>query len=124
MAWRKASICGVGQSRQGKLPEETPITLAAEALRNALDDAGIEKSEIDGLMTLPGTSSPEAAKNYLVLGERLGINPRFTGSLVMGGATAGACVEAAAMAVQNGMAQVVACIFADTARTGGADVRV
>jgi acetyl-CoA acetyltransferase len=70
-------------------------------------------------MTLPGTASPEAAKNYLVLGERLGINPRFTGSLVMGGATAGACVELAAMAVQNGMAKVVACIFADTARTAG-----
>jgi acetyl-CoA acetyltransferase len=119
MAWRKASICGVGHSRQGKLPEETPITLAAEALRNALEDSGIAKSEIDGLLTLPGTSSPEAAKNYLVLGERLGINPRYTGSLVMGGATAGACVEAAAMAVQNGMANVVACIFADTARTAG-----
>jgi acetyl-CoA acetyltransferase len=70
-------------------------------------------------MTLPGTASPEAAKNYLVLGERLGINARFTGSLVMGGATAGACVELAAMAVQNGMANVVACIFADTARTAG-----
>ena len=36
MAWAKASICGVGHSRQGKLPEETPVTLAAEALRNAL----------------------------------------------------------------------------------------
>jgi acetyl-CoA acetyltransferase len=119
MAWRKASICGVGQSRQGKLPDETPVTLAAEALRNALEDSGIHKSEIDGLMTLPGTASPEAAKNYLVLGERLGINPRFTGSLVMGGASAGACVELAAMAVQNGMAKVVACIFADTARTSG-----
>src|SRR3984893_7437929 len=119
MAWRKASICGVGQSRQGKLPDETPVTLAAEALRQALDDAGIDKSEIDGLMTLPGTASQKAAKNYLVLGERLGINARFTGSLVMGGATAGACVELAAMAVQNGMANVVACIFADTARTAG-----
>src|SRR5258708_39798646 len=116
MAWRKASICGVGQSRQGKLPEETPVTLAAEALRNALEDSGIDKSEIDGLMTLPGTSAPEAAKNYLVLGERLGINPRFTGSLVMGGATAGACVELAAMAAQNGMAQVVARHVADPPR--------
>src|SRR5260370_17368150 len=119
MAWRKASICGVGHSRQGKLPEETPVTLAAEALRNALEDSGIDKREIDGLMTLPGTSSPEAAKNYLVLGERLGINARFTGSLVMGGATAGACVELAAMAGQNGMANVVAFIFAHTARTSG-----
>src|ERR1700730_5399046 len=102
MAWRKASICGVGQSRQGKLPDETPVTLAAAALRNAREDAGIEKGEIDGLVQLPAPSSPEAAKNYLVLGERLGINPRFTGSLVMGGATAGACVEVAVIAAQNG----------------------
>src|SRR5262249_52928208 len=43
----------------------------------------------------------------------------FTGSLVMGGATAGACVELAAMAVQNGMANMVACIFADSANTFG-----
>ena len=121
MAWRKASICGVGQSRQGKLPDETPVTLAAEALRNALADSGIEKSEIDGLLTLSRhLVAGRRASNYLVLGERLGINPRFTGSLVMGGATAGACIELAAMAVQNGMANMVACIFSDTAATGGA----
>ena len=119
MAWGKAAICGVGASRQGKLPDETPVSLAAEALRNALDDSGIDKSEIDGLLTLPGTASPEAAKNYLTLGERLGINPRIAGSLVMGGATAGACVQIAAMAVANGMANTVACIFADSARTIG-----
>ncbi len=119
MAWRKASICGVGASRQGKLPDETPVSLAAEALQNALDDSGIKKSEIDGLLTLPGTASPEAAKNYLKFGEEFGINPRFTGSLVMGGATAGACVELAAMAVANGMANVVACVFSDTARSYG-----
>lgn len=119
MAWGKAAICGVGASRQGKLPDETPVSLAAEALRNALEDSGIDKSEIDGLYTLPGTASPEAAKNYLTLGERLGINPRVTGSLVMGGATAGACVQIAAMAVATGMANTVACIFADSARTIG-----
>lgn len=119
MAWRKAAICGVGSSRQGKLPDETPVTLAAEALRNALNDAGVDKKELDGLLTLPGTASRESAKNYLTLGERLGINPRLTGSLVMGGATAGACVQVAAMAIANGMANMVACVFADCARSVG-----
>ncbi len=119
MAWRRAAICGVGASRQGKLPDESPLSLAAAALKLALDDAGVRKDEIDGLLTLPGTASPEAAKNYLNFGEHLGINPRFTGSLVMGGATAGACVEIAAMAVATGMAKMVACVFSDTAHTYG-----
>jgi acetyl-CoA acetyltransferase len=119
MAWRKAAIAGVGASRQGKLPGETPLSLATEAFRLALDDAGIAKDEIDGLLTMPGTASPEGPKHYLAVGEHLGINPRFTGSMSMGGATAGALVQMAAMAIETGMASVVACVFGDTARTGG-----
>ncbi len=109
----------MGASRQGKLPGETPISLATEALRAALDDSGIRKEEIDGLLTMPGTTSPEGPKHYLALGEHLGIDPRFSGSLSMGGATAGALVQQAAMAIATGMASVVACVFGDTARTGG-----
>ncbi len=119
MAWRQAAIAGVGASRQGKLPGESPLSLATEALRAALDDSGIEKSEIDGLLTMPGTTSPEGPKHYLAVGEHLGIDPRFTGSMSMGGATAGALVQQAAMAISTGLAEVVLCIFGDTARTGG-----
>jgi acetyl-CoA acetyltransferase len=119
MAWRKAAIAGVGASRQGKLPDETPMSLITEAFRDALADSGIRKDEVDGLLTMPGTTSPEGAKHYLAVGEHLGINPKFTGSMAMGGATAGALVQMAAMAVATGMAEVVACVFGDTARTGG-----
>lgn len=119
MAWRKAAIAGVGASRQGKLPGETPLSLATEAFSAALDDSGIDKSEVDGLLTMPGTSSSEGPKHYLAVGEHLGINPKFTGSMSMGGATAGALVQLAAMAVSTGMADVVACVFGDTARSGG-----
>jgi acetyl-CoA acetyltransferase len=119
VAWRKAAIAGVGASRQGKLPGETPISLVTEAFRDALADSGISKDDVDGLLTMPGTTSPEGAKHYLAVGEHLGINPKFTGSMAMGGATAGALVQMAAMAVATGMAEVVACVFGDTARTGG-----
>jgi acetyl-CoA acetyltransferase len=119
MAWGKAAIAGVGASRQGKLPGETPMSLATEAFRAALDDAGIAKGEVDGLLTMPGTTSSEGAKHYLAAGEHLGIDPRFTGSLSLGGATAGALVQMAAMAIATDMASVVACVFGDTARTGG-----
>ena len=117
--WGKASIVGVGASAQGKLPGETPLSLATAALKAALDDAGLAKDDLDGLLTMPGTTSPEGPKHYLTLGGTLGINPRITGSLVMGGATAGALIQQAALAVDAGLANVVACVFADTARTGG-----
>lgn len=117
--WGRAAIAGVGVSRQGKLPGESALSLATEALRNALADSGISKDEIDGLYTMPGTTSPEGAKHYIAVGERCGINPALAGSMAMGGATAGALVQMAALAIDAGMASVVACIFGDAARTGG-----
>jgi acetyl-CoA acetyltransferase len=117
--WGKAAIVGVGASAQGKLPGETPLSLARTALEAALADAGLRKDDLDGLLTMPGTTSPEGPKHYLTLGGNLGINPRITGSLVMGGATAGALIQHAALAIDAGLANVVACVFADTARSGG-----
>jgi len=113
------AIVGVGASAQGKLPGSTALSLGVEAFGRALDDSGLAKSDIDGLLTLPGQTSPEGALNYLRLGETLGIDPRFTGSMNMGGATAGALLQQAVMAIHAGMATNVACIFGDAAATGG-----
>lgn len=114
----RIAFVGVGATEQGKLPGSTPITLATEAFKRALDDAGLKKTDIDGLLTMPGTTSPEGSLNYLRLGETLGIDPAFTGSMTMGGGTAGALVQQAALAIDAGLATTVACVFADTARTG------
>jgi acetyl-CoA acetyltransferase len=115
----KIAIVGVGASKQGKLPGSTPTGLATDAFKAALDDSGLEKSQVDGLLTHPGTTSPEGALNYLRLGEELGIDPRYTGSMSMGGNTGGALIQMGAMAIDAGMADYVACVFGDTARTGG-----
>lgn len=114
---RGAAIAGVGVTAQGKLPGETNLSMAVEAFRRALDDAGLEKSDVDGLLTEPATTEFAWALDYLRLGETLGINPAFTGSLMQGGATACSLVQMAAMAVTAGMASCVACVFGDAART-------
>lgn len=115
----RIAIAGVGATEQGKLPGSTPIGLGVEAFRRALDDAGLRKQDIDGLLVMPGTTSPEGSLAYLRLGEALGIDPAYTGSMTMGGGTAGALVQMAALAIDAGMATAVACVFGDTARTGG-----
>jgi acetyl-CoA acetyltransferase len=115
----KTAIVGVGASPQGNIPGSTSVSLAIDAFKAALDDSGLRKDDIDGLLTMPGTTSPEGSLNYLRLGEALGINPRYTGSLTMGGGTAGALVQMAVLAVASGMATNVACVFGDAAKTGG-----
>ena len=46
------SIVGVAESDQiGKVPEKSPLALHAEAASNALDDAGLKFSDVDGLFT-------------------------------------------------------------------------
>ncbi|MFP1646632.1 thiolase family protein [Pontitalea aquivivens] len=115
----KIAIAGVGATQQGKLTGRTALDVGVEAFKRALDDAGLKKSDIDGLLTMPGTTSPEGSLHYLRLGEALGLNPRYTGSLTMGGGTAGALVQMAALAIHAGLATTVACVFGDTAKTGG-----
>jgi len=115
----RTAIAGVGATAQGKLPGRTPLDLGVEAFRIALEDAGLTRDDVDGLLTMPGTTSPEGSLHYLRFGEAVGLNPRFTGSMTMGGNTAGQLVQTAALAVASGMAGTVACVFADTAKTGG-----
>ncbi|OZM76874.1 hypothetical protein [Pseudonocardia sp. MH-G8] len=115
----RAAIVGVGKTPQGKVPGSTQLSLATDAFTAALADSGLEKSEIDGLLTFPGTTAPEGPLNYLRVAETLGIDPAYTGSMSMGGGTAGALVQMAAMAVATGMATTVACVFGDAAKTGG-----
>jgi acetyl-CoA acetyltransferase len=115
----RGAIVGVGASAQGKLPGSTALSLAVDAFKRALDDSGLRKNQIDGLLTLRGQTSPEGEQNYLRLGETLGINPRWTGGMHMGGATAGALIQQAVLAIDAGMATHVACVYGDAAATGG-----
>ena len=49
-----ARISGVGQSQVGRRIGRDPLDLTVEAVLDALDDAGLERSDIDGIATYPG----------------------------------------------------------------------
>ena len=53
----KMAIVGVGATKQGKLPGSSSHTLAVDAFKLALADSGLQKSDIDGLLTMPGTTA-------------------------------------------------------------------
>ena len=96
---KKVAIVGVDESDEiGICEGKTSLTLHAEAARNALRDAGIDKSEVDGLCT--------AGPSVMQLGEYLGIQPAFIDSTSVGGSSFVIQVEHAAAAIEAGICHV------------------
>lgn len=101
-----AAIVGGGTAASfGKLPERTVVDLAAEALGNALDDAGLTRDELDGLVSNVGTP---LTHNYDRLTEALGLDVDLAAQYWSHGRWAGSALQYAAMAVRAGLADYVA----------------
>ena len=110
----KFAIAGMGLTAQGRVFDRHPVGFAVDAVRLALEDAGLDKSTLDGLLVNPGLAwrNPMMASATLqaALGlEHLGVSL----SLNAGGATAGAMVQQACEAIEAGLATTVACVFSD-----------
>lgn len=112
-----AVIAGVGESDIGKLPHMTGLGLNAQAAKRAIDDAGIEPNQIDGLLTAYSFTEP-----YFMLGsvlaEYLGIEPRYCSSIVAGGASPTVMLHHAAQAIISGSANYVLVCAGENRATG------
>ncbi len=107
---RSAVIAGLGLTEMGAVYGRSASSLASEAVRLAAADAGLALSEVDGLLTSNGTSGGVG----LGLQRDLGLyDLRLLSEMQGYGSTAGSMVQYASMAVESGMAEVVACVFAD-----------
>ena len=87
------------------------------ALGQLLDDSGIRKSEIDGLVISSYRLAPDNAASMV---EHLALPVRFLCDLPYGGASGVIALRRAARAIQAGDASVVACIAADVPPSGTA----
>ncbi len=120
----KAAISGLGVTEMGRVYGHSVAWFASEAIRLALDDAGLRKADIDGLLVNQGMT-PLPGMGGIDLQNQLGLtNLRLLSSMNAGGATAGIMVQYAALAVSHGLANHVVCVFADAplreGRGGGA----
>ena len=120
----KAAISGLGITEQGKVYGHSAAWFAGEAISLALDDAGLGKEEIDGLLVNEGIARLPGMGG-VGLQEHLALTDlRLLASMNVGGATASIMVQYAALAVAHGMANHVICVFADAplreGRGGGA----
>ncbi len=113
----KIVIAGVGQTQFGKLPDRSTLSMNVEAVRNALADAGIDKSQVDGLFVKFPTSRFEMMYGQK-LAETLGIVPRMGGVWDQGGASNISMIGYAAMAIEAGQCDIALVCLADNPATG------
>jgi acetyl-CoA acetyltransferase len=110
----QAIIAGIGQTEFSKCSGRSELQLAAEAAKAAIADAGMQPSDIEGLVTFTLDSNDE-----LLLMRALGIPElRYWSRTPHGGAGAHTTVQHAAMAVNSGVAKAVLVYRAFNERSG------
>ena len=114
MIARTAAITGIGATEFSKDSGRSELRLAVEAVRAALDDAGLRPSDVGGMVTFAMDGSAEVA-----VARELGVGElSFLSRVAYGGGAACAVVQQAVLAVAAGLAEVVVCYRALNERSG------
>ncbi|MPZ61890.1 MAG: thiolase family protein [Propionibacteriales bacterium] len=103
---REAVIAGAATTPLGRLNTGSSLPLMAAAASDALSEAGLDWSKVDGLITCTsrtdGWSNPvEALAHYLSM------QPSYLANIDLAGASGVAMVHHAVMAVEHGLAETV-----------------
>ncbi|MEH6516324.1 MAG: thiolase family protein [Halioglobus sp.] len=112
----QVAIVGAADTAVGIVPDKTPLELCVEAALAAIDDAGLKKDQIDGLVTCNSMAQPllyhaEAVAEYLQ------IFPRYCINVGAGGGTTFSILHHAASAIATGMADTIVISMADSLRS-------
>lgn len=114
-----ASIIGLGRAGLNREDSRTAAEMARRAVIAAAEDAGLPTAAIDGLV-ICRTSGANDAVLGLDLQRALGLRDLKINRIALcEGASALASIQTAALTVSAGLADVVACVFADAPVTPG-----
>jgi acetyl-CoA acetyltransferase len=110
----QAAIVGIGQTEFSKNSGRSDLQLACEAVRNAIRDAGLLPSQIDGMTTFTMDLSDD-----IEIARSVGIGGlTFQSQIPHGGGAALGVLQQAAMAVATGAAKYVVCYRDLNGRSG------
>jgi acetyl-CoA acetyltransferase len=110
---QSAAVIGVGSTAFGNFPEEDATTLGIAALHSALQDAGLQMQDIDGLIL-------HRVADYQRFVRTTGLQPRFMNTVPGQGRMTGVAIQAAASAILSGAAKTIALVHGNDGRSVGA----
>jgi acetyl-CoA acetyltransferase len=111
-----AAIVGAAESDLGQVGEGfNVIDLMAQGIGRALDDAGLNLRDVDGLFC----ASTQARTSGLTLAEYLGISPSYIDTTILGGSSFEFHVAHALAAIQLGLCRVAVIAYGSTQRSVG-----
>ncbi len=113
----KVAIVGAAETEVGKVPHLGATALCVDAARRVMEDAGISKDQVDGLVTCNSMAEPYMY-HAEVIAEYLQIFPRYCVTANAGGGTTFSSLQHAATAIASGVCETVLITMADSLRTG------
>lgn len=112
-AFDRTRLVGAAVSDYPLTPDMSELDHHVVAIRNALDDAGLALTNVDGLLMAAGSLSP------MGLAEYLGVRPRFVDGTSVGGSSFVYHAARAALAVGAGLCEVAVVVMGQLGRSGG-----
>lgn len=109
---RKAAIVSYAETKLTKSTEKSTVELFAEVGIEAIQNAGLELKDIDGILTKRLLVYPLPKISCEMVADYLGLRPTFAAEMETGGATYCSMVSHAASAIMSGTADTVLCLSA------------
>ncbi|MCT2535347.1 thiolase family protein [Aquibacillus koreensis] len=115
-----AAIIGIGELKPSRYTEgKTTLGMIAESVCLAVQDAGLEKEAIDGLLVGPQVGeTPQHVP--ATVSEYLGLEPKMSNVVDLGGATGPGMLWRAQAAIDAGMCETVVCVLGNINEKGKA----
>jgi len=118
----KTAIVGYGETKVGKIPEMDYYQLNELAITRAIEDANIERDEIDGLLNTSHLTIHQKYSNLMScssLVEYMKIYPKYATEIATGWASPCTMAGFAASAIASGYAETILCVAGDNGATAG-----
>jgi len=112
-----AYVTGLGDTRFGRLEGETTLSLMSSAAGAALAEAGLARSDVDGLLCGYSTVFPHLMLST-VFAEHFGLAPAYSHAIQLGGATGCAMAMLAMRLVASGQCRHVLVVAGENRLTG------
>lgn len=111
----KYCIVGIGETSYSKKSGRTVLDLASEACQKAIEDAGLQREDVDGIVSFNFNDSVPAISVATALGIP---GAMYAVDYASGGNAANLIVLAAVAALEAGLATHVVCYRAMNGRSG------